>query len=214
MKETFENNLSQSQKEEMTNQGAFQDLKTAKESEIKAGQDQRDTKVQELADTDAANAQAKQDLEDTRNSLDADQKFLMNLKETCQNTDAEYEERQKARAEEQQGCSEALAILSSDDAHDTFTKTFNFVQVEKKDRREQAAKILSAAASKFGKPKLATLATRMRLDGFKKVVEDIDGMVVALKQEKADDVKQKDFCVEAINQNEREQELKSSPTFI
>ena len=33
--------------------------------------------------------QAKQDLEDTRNSLSADQKFLMNLKETCQMTDAE-----------------------------------------------------------------------------------------------------------------------------
>ena len=52
----------------------------------------------------------------------------MNLKETCQNTDAEWEERQKARAEELEGCSEALAILSSDDAHDTFTRTFNFVQ--------------------------------------------------------------------------------------
>merc|ERR1719262_2192381 len=131
MKETFESNLSASQKEEMTNQQAYEDLKAAKESEIKAGQDQRDTKLQELADTDAKNAAAKQDLEDTRNSLSADQKFLMNLKETCQMTDAEWEERQKARAEEIKGCSEALAILSSDDAHDTFTRTFNFMQVSK-----------------------------------------------------------------------------------
>ena len=52
----------------------------------------------------------------------------MNLKETCQQTDAEWEERQKMRQEEMQGVSEALSILSSDDAHDTFTKTFNFVQ--------------------------------------------------------------------------------------
>ena len=37
--------------------------------------------------------QAKQDLEDTRNTLAADQKFLMNLKETCQMTDAESDER-------------------------------------------------------------------------------------------------------------------------
>merc|ERR1719218_45501 len=132
MKETFENNLSASQKDEMAAQQAYEDLKAAKEAEIKAGEEQRDTKTQELADTDAKLAQAKQDLEDTRNSLSADQKFLMNLKETCQMTDAEWEERQKARQEEIQACSEALAILSSDDAHDTFTRTFNFVRLSSK----------------------------------------------------------------------------------
>merc|ERR1719158_2558049 len=149
MKETFETNLASSQKEEQEGQAAYDDLKAAKEEEIKAGQDQSETKTQELADTDAANAQAKQDLEDTRNSLAADQKFLMNLKETCQNTDAEWEERQKARQEEIKGCGEALAILSSDDAHDTFTKTFNFVQVSAKKvskARDTAEKVLFTAA--------------------------------------------------------------------
>jgi hypothetical protein len=210
MKETFETNLSTSQKEEMQSQQAYESLKAAKEEEIKAGTEQRDTKSQELADTDEKNAQAKQDLDDTRNTLSADEQFLMNLKETCQNTDAEWEERQKARAEEIRGCSEALAILSSDDAHDTFTKTFNFVQVSKKEVKvqEKAEKILFAAAKKFGNPKLATLATRVRLDAFGKVTESIDGMVKDLKKEKADDIKMKDFCVEEINNNERAQELK------
>ena len=129
MKETFETNLSASQKEEMQAQAAYEDLKAAKESEIKAGTELKDTKTQELADTDEKLAQSKQDLEDTRNSLSADQKFLMNLKETCQMTDQEWEERQKSRAEEIKAVSEALAILSSDDAHDTFTSTFNFIQV-------------------------------------------------------------------------------------
>ena len=45
-------------------------------------------------------------------------------------TDQEFEERTKTRAEETKAVSEALAILSSDDAHDTFTSTFNFVQVD------------------------------------------------------------------------------------
>ena len=44
-------------------------------------------------------------------------------------TDQEFEERTKTRAEEMKAVSEALAILSSDDAHDTFTSTFNFIQV-------------------------------------------------------------------------------------
>merc|ERR1740127_252312 len=140
----------------MLSQQAYQDLKAAKLAEIKAGEEQRDTKAQELADTDSAKAQADQDLEDTRNSLSADQKFLMNLKETCQMTDAEWEERQKARAEEIQGCSEALAILSSDDAHDTFTSTFNFVQMKvesaEQKNRDKASALLFKAAKASGNP--------------------------------------------------------------
>merc|ERR1712226_1561189 len=69
MKETFESNLSSSQKEELSNQKAYEDLKAAKEEEIAAGQNQLDSKTQELATTDEKNAQAKQDIEDTKNSL-------------------------------------------------------------------------------------------------------------------------------------------------
>merc|ERR1719331_2673910 len=101
----------------------------------------------------------KQDIEDTRNSLSADQKFLMNLKETCQMSDAEYEERVKSRQEEIKACGEALAILTSDEAHSTFSRTFNFVQVSSKSKKKE-------------------------------------------------EIKHKDFCTDALNTNEREQELK------
>merc|ERR1719445_2323810 len=71
MKETFETNLSSSQKEEMANQKAYEDLKAAKEEEIAAGQAQIDTKTQELASTDEKLARAKEDIEDTRSTLSA-----------------------------------------------------------------------------------------------------------------------------------------------
>merc|ERR1719281_2105784 len=213
MKETFESNLSASQKEEMQNQAAYEDLKAAKEAEIKAGEDQKDTKTQELADTDQTLAQTKQDLEDTRNSLSADQKFLMNLKETCAMTDSEWEERQKARQEEIQACSEALAILTSDDAHDTFTKTFNFLQVKKTktgaNRRAGAAKVLREAARATHNPQLAALAAHVRLDAFTKVKAAIDDMIAALLKEKEDEIKHKDFCTGGLNVNARAQELKA-----
>jgi hypothetical protein len=77
MKDTFEANLSDSQKEEQANQKAFEDLKAAKEAEIKAGQEQLAKKQDELANTDERNAQAKEDIEDTRNTLSADEPFLM-----------------------------------------------------------------------------------------------------------------------------------------
>merc|ERR1711943_118451 len=163
MKETFETNLSSSQKEEMANQKAYEDLKAAKEAEIAAGQEQIDTKTQELADTDEKNAQAKEDVADTKKSLSADEQFLMMLKEKCSMTDSEWEERQKTRQLEMEACSKALAVLSGDDAHDLFTKTFNPSLVQKEssmssERRTQASKLLSAVAQKNQNPRLATLA--------------------------------------------------------
>merc|ERR1719271_960825 len=125
MKESFESNLSDSQKEEMANQKSYEELKAAKEEQIAAAQDSIDTKTQELADTDQKLANAKEDIEDTRATLSADERYLMDLKERCQMTDQEWEERQKTRQLEMQAVSKALAILSSDDAHDLFTRTFN-----------------------------------------------------------------------------------------
>merc|ERR1712066_1123524 len=134
-----------SQKEEMANQKAYEDLKAAKEEEIAAGQAQVETKTGELADTDEKNAQSKTDREDTKASLSADEQFLMMLKEKCQMTDKEWEERQKTRQLEMEAVSKALAILSGDDAHDLFTRTFNpaFLQRDSatnSERRERASR--------------------------------------------------------------------------
>merc|ERR1719488_209370 len=214
MKETFEANLAASQKEEMENQKAYEDLKAAKEAEIQAGQEQIETKTQELADTDEKLAQSKQDIEDTRASLAADEKFLAELREKCQMTDQEWEERQKTRQEEMAAVSKALAILSSDDAHDTFTKTFNpeFTQVASSlhsMRRAQASKVLAAAAQKFQNPRMAQLATAVRLDAFVKVKKAIDDMVAELTKQKEDEIKHKDWCVDEMNTNERTTEMKN-----
>merc|ERR1719201_1627307 len=57
MKETFESNLSTSQKEETANQKTYSDMKAAKDEEISAGQAMIEEKTQLLATTDAKNAQ-------------------------------------------------------------------------------------------------------------------------------------------------------------
>merc|ERR1740125_20588 len=152
------------------------------------------TKTQELADTDEKNAQAKEDVEDTKASLSADEEFLMMLKEKCSMTDGEWEERQKTRQLEMEAVSKALAVLSSDDAHDLFTKTFNFVQVSSNsNRRVQASQLLKSVSAKVGNPRLATLAEAVQLDAFARVKKAIDDMVTQLVKEKADEIKHKDF---------------------
>lgn len=213
MKETFETNLSDSQREEMSNQKAYEDLKAAKEVEIAAGQSQVDAKTQGLATTDEKLAQAKEDIEDTKNNLSADEEFLMMLKEKCSATDAEWEERQKTRQLEIEACSKALAVLSSDDAHDLFTKTFNPALIQKEfsaqsERRTQASDLLSKIAAKVGNPRLAAIASRVKLDAFTKVKQAIDDMVSQLLKEKEDEIKHKDFCVEEFNSNQLQTEKK------
>merc|ERR1719313_2478813 len=96
-----------------------------------------DEKTQMLASTDAKNAQAKEDLHDTENTLAADEEFLANLKKTCAAVDAEWAERTKTRNLETEACSKALALLNSDEAHDLFGKSLGFVQTEQRFERSR-----------------------------------------------------------------------------
>jgi len=213
MKESFENNLAELQKEEAANVKAFQELKAAKEEEINAGQDQIDAKVQENADADEKLAQSKEDLEDTKKTLAEDEAFLAMLKEKCSTTDAEWEERTKTRQLEMEACSKALAVLSSDEAHDLFTKTFNpaFMQVsEHSERQSAAAKYLKEVALKVDSPRLAAIAMKVKLDAFVRVKKAIDDMITQLTAEKQDEIKHKDWCVDEFNTNQVQTERKEA----
>merc|ERR1719343_155459 len=135
----------------------------------------------------------------------------MMLKEKCSMTDKEWEERQKTRQLEMEAVSKALAVLSGDDAHDLFTRTFNpaLLQVDRQDsRRLQASKLLSDVAKKLNNPKLSNLAYRVRLDAFTRVKKAIDDMIAQLLKEKADEIKHKDFCVDEFNTNQLQTEKK------
>ena len=87
------------------------------------------------------------------------------------------------------------------------------MQVSSKSKKQQAtrdsaAKVLFQAAKTLHSPRLSALASRVRLDAFTKVKAAIDEMIEALLKEKKDEIKHKDFCTDALNTNEREQELK------
>merc|ERR1719492_745296 len=128
-------------------------------------------------------------------------------------TDKEWEERQKTRQLEMEAVSKALAVLSGDDAHDLFTRTFNpaLLQsgaVAKSERREQASHVLSKVAQKFHNPRLSTLASQVKLDAFTRVKKAIDDMIAQLLKEKDDEIKHRDFCVEEFNTNQLQTEKK------
>eukprot|EP00929_Paragymnodinium_shiwhaense_P022926 TRINITY_DN1449_c0_g1_i1.p1 TRINITY_DN1449_c0_g1~~TRINITY_DN1449_c0_g1_i1.p1 ORF type:complete len:724 (+),score=311.15 TRINITY_DN1449_c0_g1_i1:80-2173(+) len=210
MKTTFENNLSESQKEELKAQQAYAELKVAKEEEIANGKSFLEQKKEQLAASDEALVNAKEEKEDTEASLSADQKFLMELKERCSLTDQQWEERQKARNEEMSAVAEAISILAGDQARDTFSRTFNaasFLQLQQSaisESRRKAAGILLTAAAKANNPKLSMLASSVKLDAFEKVKKAIDDMVADLLKEADDEMKHRDTCKDELAENDRD----------
>merc|ERR1719343_316750 len=109
--------------------------------------------------------------------------------------------------------SKALAIISGDDAHDTFTATFNPALLQKEGKsnsknRAAASKLLSSVAQKWHSPKLSAISISIRLDAFTKVKKAIDDLVAALLEEKAEEIKKRDFCISEFNTNQLQTEKK------
>merc|ERR1719162_166908 len=183
MKEGFENNLGQSQAEEMKAQGEYEGVRAGKNKEIAAGQAQIDTKTGELADTDTKNAESKKALAETRATLAADTSYLANLKEQCATFAAEYAERTATRQMEITAVGKALAFLSSDEAQDLVSRTFSFIQRSASTsthRRNNVVATLARVAVEFKDPRISTLAIGARLDAFTKVKGSISEMITQL----------------------------------
>lgn len=219
MQETFEKNLAELQRTEVEAELGFQRLRAAKESEMQAAGAAVEEKTVQLSDTQERVAQAKVTLEDTTEALAADQKFLVEMKDRCANADADYEKRKKTRMDEVVAISEAIAILTDDDARDLFGKTMSFVQLAsvgqlmQQQRAYAASRLLAVArrhGGQYGGWRLATLAVGVQLDGFTKVKEMMDKMVIDLKKQQKEEVEKHDTCTADIQDNERATRTKTS----
>merc|ERR1719238_1337360 len=128
MLDEFEKNLSTSQKDEIKAKEDYEALAAAKNEAIDTGKAKLDAMEAEDAGNAKALSDAKEDLELTRKQRSADVEFLRNLRVTCQNLDREWEARSKTRSQEILAVSEALQILTEDDAQDLMAKSVTFVQ--------------------------------------------------------------------------------------
>merc|ERR1719305_2180806 len=213
MKETFEKDLSAKQKAELEASQAYEQLKASIETELAASKKLWERKVQELANVGIKLADSKEDLRNIEVTLEITIKSLGGLKEKCAKIDAEYEARVAERNAESEAIAKALSFLTSDDAHDLFTKTFNAALLQKegedqKVSRAKASQLLKKVAKQNNNPRLAALAYQIRLDAFTKVKAAIDDMIATLTKEQADEVKHKDFCNDELNTNQLQTEKK------
>merc|ERR550532_2532504 len=182
----------------------------AKTKEVEALSASIETKTGQVGELGVQIVQLKEDLSDTEAALAEDTKFLAGLEKGCDTKKAEWEQRQKTRADELVALAETIKVLNDDDALELFKKTLpsagaSFVQVRASAlaERTRAQSLIRAArkvAGDHGKAHLDLLL--LALNGqkalnqgtFDKVIAMIDEMVAVLAKEQETDDSKKEYC--------------------
>merc|ERR1719310_1618701 len=221
LKEDMEGDLKDARGVEAKSKSEFDGLKAAQEEEMAAAKKQLDQAEQELAEIGEKHAVAMEELADTEEQLAKDKTFLENLEKRCAEEDKEYEMRMKGRMEEIMAVTDTIKFLNSDEAFEMFDKTVNTAFLEKgawsnavqlkqheQALRAQAVAVLTKLAGHEMSPQLALAMTSVKLDAFTKVKELIDKMVAELKQQQADEIAQRDWCIAELDKTNLTMEAK------
>merc|ERR1719146_56706 len=112
----MEADLKEAKEAEAAAQAAYEELVAASTKEI-------EDKLQRIGDSGVKLAEMKNDLEDTKESLEEDMKFLADLIANCDTKKKEWAERQKTRADELLALADTIKLLNDDDALELFKKT-------------------------------------------------------------------------------------------
>merc|ERR1719191_2165915 len=155
-----------------------------------------------------------------------DEGFLADTKTACETKANEWSERKRLRAEEIKSINEAISILRSDDARDSFGKSFEsqgFIQVEAEKkhhdkRRKVGLAMIRKTAALTKDSRLAALSTLLAMkeepeineaDPFKEVISAIDTMLGDLKTEEETDLANKERCEKERMENTQEAKMTS-----
>merc|ERR1719453_2514266 len=180
-----EESLSSTRKDEMEAAHAYAMIKQSLEDEIAVAKKQlseatltRSTTTEELNTAQAS-------LGETKTTLEADEKYLEELKQSCTTKATEWAARQKQASEETAAIEKAKDILS--EGVKVFLQTASRTELqseadEAQDARSQVVRILKK------------LAKSERSDSFGKIRGLIEEMIAKLTAEAAEEADQKSFC--------------------
>jgi len=211
LQEDMEATLSDITKVENEAIAEFEGLVAAKEKEIAAATEAIEAKTERAGEVAVQIVNLKNDLEDTKEELGADEVFLMELKKSCSTKATEYDERVKMRSMELVAIQETIKILNDDDALDLFKKTLpspSLLQMSRRagDVRKEALALVQKLKRNPKEPELSliTMALQGKKAGFAKVIKLMDEMVVKLGVEQEDDDAQKKWCESEFDTTEDE----------
>jgi len=225
MRDTFERNLNQARLKEAAAQAAHAKFLEAMAAALEEMGKSFEAKQGALASNDEALGKSKEKLEAAVETKTAAEEFLEQLLKMCAGKTKEYNEQTMLRAQEQAAISEAIAILNSDAAFETFgtvtatsKEAKNFLQLRtinthssEQDVRRQTARNLRQSKAWTKSIFLAKVASLLQGENpFGVVVTEIEKMLTLLAEEDVADDKKFDWCNDEREENKKTLEEKVS----
>merc|ERR1719316_447107 len=193
MQSKAEESLSSTRKDEMEAAHAYAMVKQSLEDEIAVAKKQlseatltRSTTTEELHSAEAS-------LSETKTTLEADEKYLEELKQSCAETAAI----EKAKGILSEGVKVFLQTASRTELQSEANEAF--------DARSQVVRLLKKLAASQKSYSLAQLASKARSDPFGKIRGLIEEMIAKLVAEAAEEADQKSFCDEELSESKAKQ---------
>merc|ERR1719364_249603 len=209
MKDEMEADLAEAKANEEKAIADYKALVAAKKKEIEAATKAIEDKMTRVGELGVEVATMINDLEDTKEGLEEDKKFLADMDTICEQKKKEWAAYQKMMAEELLALADTIKILNDDDALELFKKTLPSaasllqVQLSAKEVRQQALAALSASrAPGIGRDTrldLLEMALRGKKMGFEKIIKMIDDLVALLAKEQLDDDDKKAWCLAELD---------------
>jgi peptidoglycan hydrolase CwlO-like protein len=200
---TFKTNLKDATDKEQEAQTQYDELSGSKSEQLGEAQ-------QALSKMDGEKGAKAMSKEDSQKEVDAlklqvtnDKKFIEQTATALEEKKQEWKDRQQMRTGEIAAINKAVSILHSDDARDTFKKSFTSQSFLQTGATQQlsVAQVLKKAAQQSGDGRLALLASRVSKTDplatgshFDKVIAAIDKMIGTLQGEEKTDLENKEVC--------------------
>jgi hypothetical protein len=214
---TFQDNLAAAEKKEEETKASYDALMESKNAELESAQTALTDASQEGAARGLNKNEAQAEVDDLKAQVEADKGFIADTEKALEDKTKEFEDRKKLRMGEIGAISEAISILHSDEARDTFKKSYSsqgylLLQMRKKGvkaevlqrqalihkafatLRKTGEQVHDAAVSVLALKVLTTSNSKEISDSIKEVIEAIDKMVARLEKDEADDLKSKEEC--------------------
>merc|ERR1719253_847360 len=125
MKDEMEKDYSDATAEENSSIASFESLVAAKKKEIEALTKAIESKTARISELGVKLAGAENDLEDTKEGLAEDRKFLADLDKNCELKKQEWAEYQKMQSTEMVALADTIKVLNDDDALELFKKLYH-----------------------------------------------------------------------------------------
>merc|ERR1719183_29938 len=208
MQSKAEEALSSTRKDEMEAAHAYAMVKQSLEDEIAVAKKMLSEATLTRSTTTEELNTAQTSLSETKTTLEADEKYLEELKQSCTTKATEWAARQKQASEETAAIEKAKGILS--EGVKVLLQTSSRMQLQSEadeavDARSQVVRILKKLARTQKSYALAQLAGQARSDPFGKIRGLVEEMIAKLTAEAAEEADQKSFCDEEMSESKAKQ---------